>query len=71
MLHMVLFRNLILIALSNIKLCKVYGIWVIIVSDLISGSLSYVNHNKFENHKDSTFKHFFPLGVWMASHNDK
>ena len=29
-----------------------------IESDLISGSVSDVNNNKFENHKNSTFKYF-------------
>ena len=66
MLCMALFRNLILIALSNIILCQVEGIRAITVSDLISGSLLDVNHNKFENHKNSTFKHFLSSGVWMV-----
>ena len=60
MLCMALFRNLILIALINIKLCQAEGIRAIIVSDLISGSVSDVNNNKFENHKNSTFKLFIP-----------
>ena len=50
--------------LSNIILCQVEGIRAIIVSDLISGSVLDVNNNKFEIHKNSTFKHFLPLGVW-------
>ena len=41
-------------------------IWSIIVSDLISGSVLDVNHNKFENHKNSTFKHFLPSKEWMV-----
>ena len=36
------------------------------VSDLISGSVLDVNHNKFKNHKNSTFKH--PSGVWTMRH---
>ena len=51
MLCMALFRNLILIALSNIIMCQAEGIRAIILSDLISGSVSDVNNNKFENHK--------------------
>ena len=35
------------------------------MSNLISGSVSDVHNNKFENHKNTTFKHFLPLGVWM------
>ena len=34
------------------------------MSDLISGSVSDMNNNKFEIHKNSTFKHFLTLGVW-------
>ena len=68
MLCMALFRNLILIALSNIILCQAEGIRAIIVSDLISGSVSDVNNNKFENKKNSTFKYFLPLGVWRVRH---
>ena len=68
MLCLALFRNLFLIALSNIILCQVVGIRAIIVSDLDSGSVLDVNNNKFENHKNSTFKHFFPSGVWMVRH---
>ena len=49
-------------------MCQVEGIRTIIVSDLISGSVSGVNNNKFENHKNSTFKHFLPSGVWMVRH---
>ena len=60
MLCMELFRNQFLIALSNITLCQVEGIKAIIVSDLISGSISDVNNNKFEIHKNSTFVHFLP-----------
>ena len=60
MLCMSLLRNSILTALSNTILCQVEGIKAIIVNDLISGSVSDVNHNKFENHKNSTFKHFLP-----------
>ena len=66
---MALIRNLILIAFSNIILCQVEGIRAI-VSYLISGSVSNVNHNvnhnKFENHKNSTLKHFLPSGVWTV-----
>ena len=52
MLCMALFRNLILIALSNnIIMCQAEVIRAIILSDLISGSVSDVNNNKFENHK--------------------
>ena len=40
----------------------------IIVSDIISGSVLNVKHNKFENHKISTFKHFLPSGVWAVRH---
>ena len=65
---MALFRNKFLIASSYIILCPAEGIRAIIVSDLISGSVSDVNSNKFENHKNSTFKHFLPLGVWMVRH---
>ena len=68
MLCMALFRNLILIASSNIILCQVEGIRAIIESDLISGSVLDVNNNKFKNHKNSTFKHFPPSGVWMVRH---
>ena len=53
-------------ASSNIILCQVEGIRAIIVSDLISGSVSDVNNKKFENHKNSTCKHLFPLGVWTV-----
>ena len=63
---MVLFRNEFLIALSCILsciLCQFGSIRAIIVSDLISGSVSDVNNNKFENRKNSTFKHFLPSGV--------
>ena len=49
--------------LSNIILCQVEGIRAIIVSDVISGSVLDVNNNKFEIHKNSTFKHFLPLDV--------
>ena len=59
---MALFRNLILIALSNIILCQTEAIRAIIVSNLISGSYSDVNNNKFENNKNSTFKHFSSFG---------
>ena len=45
-------------------MCQVEGIRAIIVSDLISGSVSDMNNNKFEIHKNSTFKHFLTLGVW-------
>ena len=62
---MALIRNLILIAFSNIILCQVEGIRAI-VSDLMPGSVSDVNHNKFENHKNSTLKHFLPSGVWTV-----
>ena len=48
--------------------CQVEDIRAIIVSDLISGSVSNVNNNKFENHKNSAFKHFLPSGVWMLRH---
>ena len=68
MLFMALFRNIILIALSNVILCQVEGIREIILSDLISGSVSDLNKNKFENHKNSTFKHFFLSRVWMVRH---
>ena len=68
MLCMALFRNLILIALSNIILCQVEGIRAIIVSDLISGSVLDVNNIKFENHKNITFKQFLPSGVWTVRH---
>ena len=68
MLCMALSRNLILIALSNIILCQVEGITAIIVSDFISGSVSDVNHNKFENHKNGTFKHFLSSAVWTVRH---
>ena len=47
-------------------MCQVEGIKAIIVSDLISGSVSDVNNNKFEILKNSTFKHFLPLGVWTV-----
>ena len=47
-------------------MCQVEGIRAIIVSDLISGSVLDVNNNKFEIHKNSTFKYFLPLGVWMV-----
>ena len=59
MLYMALFRNNFLIALSNFILCQVEGIRAIIVSDLISGTVSDV-------HKNSTFKHFLPLVLWMV-----
>ena len=36
------------------------------MSDLISGSVSDVNNNKFEIHKNSTFKYFLPSGLWMV-----
>ena len=36
--------------------------------DLISGPVSDVNNNKFENHKNSTFKHLLPSGVLMVRH---
>ena len=52
-------------AINNIILCQVEGIGAIIVSNLVSGSVLDVNHNKFENHKNSTFKHFLPTGVMM------
>ena len=68
MLCMALFRNLILIVLSDIILCQAEGIRAILVSYLISGSVSDVNNNKFENHKNSTFKHFLPSGVWTVRH---
>ena len=68
MLYMALFRNQLLIGLSNIILCQVEGIRSIIVSDLISESVSDVNNNKFENHENSTFKYFLPLGVWTVMH---
>ena len=68
MLCMALFRNLILIALSNTILCQAEGIRAIIVSDPISGSVSHVNNNKFENHKNSTFKHFLSSRVWTVRH---
>ena len=58
---LVLFRNEFLIA--YIVLCQFGGIWAITVSDLISGSVSDVNNNKFEKRKNSTFKHFLPSGV--------
>ena len=45
---------------------QVVGIRAIIVIDLIPGSVSGVNNNKFEIHKNSTFKHFLPLKVWMV-----
>ena len=63
---MVLFRNEFVIALSYIVLCQFGGIRAIIVSALISGSVSDVNHNKFEKRKYSIFIHFLPLGVWMV-----
>ena len=44
---MVLFRNEFLIALSYIILFQFVGIGAIIVSDLISGSVSAVNNNRF------------------------
>ena len=65
---MALFRNSILIAFGNIILCQVEGIRAVKVSDLISGSVSDVNHNKFENNKNSAFKHFLPSGVWSVRH---
>ena len=68
MLFMALFRNKFLIALSNIILCQAEGIRAITVSDLISGSVSNVNNNKFENHKKVLFKHFLPSGVLMVRH---
>ena len=34
----------------------------------MSGSVSDVNHNKFKNHKNSTFKHFLPSGVSTVRH---
>ena len=64
MLCMAFFRNLFLISLSDIIFYQVEGIRAIIVSDLISGSVSDVNNNKFENHENSTFKHFLPSRVW-------
>ena len=36
------------------------------MNDLISGSVSDVNNNKFEIHKNSTFKHFLISGLWMV-----
>ena len=36
------------------------------MSDLISRSVLDVNNNKFEIHKNSTFKHILPLGVWTV-----
>ena len=39
-------------------MCQVEGIRAIIVSDLISGSVSNANNNKFKNHKNSTFSFF-------------
>ena len=60
---MVLFRNEFLIALSYIILCQFGGIRAIIASDIISGSLSDVNNNRFENRKNSTFKYFLPSRV--------
>ena len=60
---MALFINEFLIALSDIILCQFGSIRAIIESDLISGSVSVVNNNKFENCKNSTFKHFLPSGV--------
>ena len=68
MLCMALEKNLILIALSNIILCQVEVIRAIIVSDLISRSVSDVNHNKYKNHKKSTFKHLLAWEVWMVRH---
>ena len=38
------------------------------MNDLISGSVSDVNNNKFENNKTSTFKYFLTSGVWMVRH---
>ena len=32
------------------------------------GSFSNVNNNVFENHKNSTFKHFLPSEVWVVRH---
>ena len=49
-------------------MCQAEGIGEIIVSDLTSGSVPDVNDNKFENNKNSTFKHFLPSGVWMVRH---
>ena len=34
----------------------------------MSGSVSDVNYNKFQKHKNSTFKHFLSSGEWTASH---
>ena len=68
MLCMALFRNYFLIALSNVVLCQIEGIRAIIVSNLISGPVSDVNNKKFENHKNSTFNHFLPSGVWTERH---
>ena len=59
----IIFKKIILIALSNIILCQVEGITAVIVSDRISGSVSDVNNNKFENHKNCTFKHLLPSSV--------
>ena len=47
---------------------QVEGNRAITVSDLIAASVSDVNNNKFENHKNSNFKHFLPSGVWMVRH---
>ena len=44
---MALFKNLFSIVLSNIILFQVKGIRSILVSDLISGSVSNVNHNYY------------------------
>ena len=30
--------------------------------------VSGMNNNKFENHKNSTFKNVLPSGVWMVRH---
>ena len=63
-----LIRNLILIAFSNIISCQVESNRTIIVSGLMSGLISNVTHNKFENHKNSTFKHFILSRVWRVRH---
>ena len=49
-------------------MCQVEGIRAIIVSDIISGSVSDVNINKFENHEFSPFNLFLPLAVWRVRH---
>ena len=64
------FRNLILIAFSNIILCQVETIRALKVSDLVYGAVRDVNHKQLKNHKNSTLKHFLSWSTNGEANNE-